>query len=551
MLKIISDNFRETVFKVLNIDLVVPEIIPTNNSNFGDYQCNIAMILAKKLKQPPKVVAIKIVENLDLGNICESIEIAGAGFINLRIRPEYLVREILRIYADPERLGVKKTTNPEKIIVDFSSPNIAKEMHVGHLRSTVIGDSIAQILEFKGHDVLRLNHLGDWGTQFGMLIAYLKEEKPEVLSTANVIDLGDLVTLYRQAKLKFDEDLAFQEKARKEVVKLQAKTPDSIKAWQLLCEQSRKEFEKIYQLLDIKITERGESFYNPYLPEVINKLTTLGLITEDQGAKCVFLDEPTPLIVQKSDGGYNYATTDLAAIMYRVDVDKANRVLYITDAGQANHFKQVFKVADAAGFTKDTKLIHIPFGLVCNEHGRKLKTRSGDTTRLIDLLDEAISRSSKLNEDSMISRVIGVSAVKYADLSTNRITDYCFNYDNMLALQGNTAPYLLYSYVRIQGILRKLDKEIEADKTISFTEESELALAKHLLLFDYTLFQAERDYLPNRICTYLFELSQKFNQFYERCPILNSNSRLVLADLTGKTLKLGLFLLGIPILNKM
>lgn len=507
-------------------------------------------------------------------------EIAGPGFINLTIKPEYIAQKIQAMAKD-ERLGVEKAKKPQKVVVDFSSPNIAKEMHVGHLRSTIIGDCIARLLEFRGHDVLRLNHVGDWGTQFGMLIAYLREEKPEALTTANAVDLGDLVTLYKQAKIKFDQDEEFREKARQEVVKLQNHDPESLKAWQLLCEQSRREFEKIYQLLDIKLIERGESFYNPWLPEVIKDLEAAGLLTEDQGAKCVFLEgfvnkegKPLPLIVQKSDGGYNYATTDLAAIKYRVNYDKAERIIYVTDAGQANHFAQVFQAARRANLApENVELVHVPFGLVLSEEGKKIKTREGESVKLKDLLYEAINRARKDLENrlaeegrqeseefiSHVSKVIGLSAVKYADLSQNRTTDYRFSYDKMLALQGNTAPYLLYAYVRVQGIIRKgninLD-ELNFEQPIVFTESAELTLAKHLIQLNDIIQEVERDLMPNRLCSYLFELSQKFNQFYDQCPILQAEervkiSRLILASLTAKTLKLGLSLLGIPVLERM
>lgn len=557
-----------------------PLVVPASNPKFGDYQCNVALSLAKQLNQPPRAIAEKLVSKIDISDVCEPLEIAGPGFINIRIKPNYIAQQIVKNYQD-DRLGIKKTEKPDKVIIDFSSPNIAKEMHVGHLRSTIIGDSIARILEFRGHDVVRLNHVGDWGTQFGMLIAYLRREKPEVLTTANAVDLGDLVALYKQAKVKFDQDSEFQEQARQEVVKLQAKEPESIKAWQLLCEQSRREFNKIYDLLAIKLTERGESFYNGFLPDVINDLETANILTEDQGAKCVFLDgftnkqgQPLPLIVQKSDGGYNYATTDLAAIKYRIQQDQATRIIYVTDAGQANHFAQVFQVAKKAGYIpENVQLVHVPFGLVLSESGKKIKTRSGETIRLKDLLDEAVNKAKQDLENRLeaesrheseefvnqVSQVVGLSAVKYADLSQNRTTDYRFSYDKMLALQGNTAPYLLYSYVRVQGISRKGNIDLDNlsnHQQIIFTEDSELILAKHLLQLDYILKEVEKDVLPNRLCLYLFELSQKFNQFYDQCPILQAEekiklSRLILADLTAKTIKLGLSLLGIPVLQRM
>jgi arginyl-tRNA synthetase len=477
------------------------------------------------------------------------------------------------------------------VIVDFSSPNIAKEMHVGHLRSTIIGDSLARVLEFRGHPVLRLNHVGDWGTQFGMLITHLKQVAPEALTTADAVDLGDLVAFYRQAKARFDDDEAFQTTSREEVVKLQSGDPISRKAWQLLCDQSRREFQKIYDRLDIRLSERGESFYNPYLEGVVADLNASGLLVTDDGARCVFLEgvsgkdgKPLPVIVQKSDGGFNYATTDLAAIRYRFgdapDGDGARRVIYVTDAGQANHFAGVFQVARRAGWIPaDGRLEHVPFGLVQGEDGKKLKTRAGDTVRLRDLLDEAVERAEadlqrRLAEEERtedqafiqhVATTVGLAAVKYADLSQNRITNYQFSFDRMLALQGNTAPYLLYAVVRIAGIARK-GGSLEAGGSeaagsgahaaLTFTEPQEWALVRELLKLDGVIAEVEEELLPNRLCTYLFELSQVFNRFYDQVPVLKAedparSSRLALCRLTADTLKLGLGLLGIPTLERM
>jgi arginyl-tRNA synthetase len=557
-----------------------PLVFPASNPKFGDYQSNVALSLPKQLKQAPRAIAEQIVNHLQINDFCQTPTIAGPGFINFTIKPSYLAAQLSAIQTD-ERLGVAKAKEPQKVIVDFSSPNIAKEMHVGHLRSTIIGDSIARILEFRYHDVLRLNHVGDWGTQFGMLIAYLREAYPEALTTADALDIGDLVGFYKRAKIRFDEDEEFRETARNEVVKLQAGAEDSRHAWQLLCNQSRREFQVIYNLLDIDVQERGESFYNPFLPDIVEELEQKDLLKEDAGAKCVFLEgftnkqgEPLPLIVQKSDGGYNYATTDLAALKYRVEKDEADRIIYVTDAGQANHFAGVFQVAKRAEFLpKNVEVDHVPFGLVLGEDGKKLKTRSGDTIKLKDLLDEAIALARKdletrLKEEGReetkefiagVARVVGIGAVKYADLSQNRTTDYKFSYKKMLALQGNTAPYLLYAYVRVQGISRKgnIDfQQLGQDINILLEEETELVLAKHILQLGEIIEEVERDLLPNRLCQYLFELSQKFNQFYDRCPVLQADepqrtSRLVLADLTARTLKLGLSLLGIPVLERM
>ena len=559
---------------------VDPILVLASNPKFGDYQSNIALSISKKLGQPPREIATQIIQNLNVSDICQPPTVAGAGFINLTLKPDYLEAQLNAIQVDP-RLGIPTAKTPKRVIVDFSSPNIAKEMHVGHLRSTIIGDSIARLLEFLGYDVLRLNHVGDWGTQFGMLIAYLREAYPEALTTADALDLGDLVTLYRQAKSRFDEDEAFQDTARQEVVRLQAGAADAQRAWQLLCEQSRREFQVIYDLLDVHLIERGESFYNPLLPEVVEDLDRLGLLVEDAGAKCVFLEgftnregEPLPLIVQKSDGGYNYATTDLAAIRYRIEQDRANWIVYVTDMGQANHFAQVIQVARRAGWIPEgVELVHVPFGLVLGEGGKKLKTRSGDTVRLRDLLDEAIARAradleARLQEESRheteefisaVAQAVGISAVKYADLSQNRTSNYIFSYDKMLALQGNTAPYMLYAYVRIQGISRKGQinfEQMEINTKILLKEEAELTLSKHLLQISEIVSYVEQDLLPNRLCQYLFELSQKFNQFYDRCPVLTAeeplrSSRLVLCELTARTLKLGLSLLGISVIERM
>jgi arginyl-tRNA synthetase len=558
-----------------------PILVPASNPKFGDFQANMALSLAKKLAQKPRDIAQQVVDNLDVSDICEKPEIAGPGFINLRLQTSYLEAQLNLIQTDA-RLGVPTAKQPKREVVDFSSPNIAKEMHVGHLRSTIIGDAIARILEFRGHDVIRLNHVGDWGTQFGMLITYLREVSPSALTTANALEIGDLVNFYKQAKKRFDEDDEFQEKSRNEVVKLQAGAEDTIRAWKLLCEQSRKEFQVIYDLLDIKVEERGESFYNPLLPEVVEDLDKAGLLEESDGAKVVFLEgfknregEPLPLIVQKSDGGYNYATTDLAALRYRIQKDEAKRLIYVTDAGQANHFASVFQVANRANWIpEDVEIVHVPFGLVLGEDGKKLKTRSGETVRLRDLLDEAVSRcredlETRLKEEegreetedfiANVAKVVGISAVKYADLSQNRTGNYKFSFDKMLALKGNTAPYMLYAYARTQSISRKGDIDYDnlgENIKIILKEEAELTLAKHILQLDEVVAEVEQELLPNRLCEYLYQLSEKFNQFFENCPVLKSEepiktSRLALCDLTARTLKLGLNLLGIEVLERM
>ena len=588
-----------------------PQLTAASKPEFGDFQANGALPLAKPLGQPPRAIATAIVAQLQadpaFAELCLEPQIAGPGFINLTLRPERLAAEVVARLADA-RLGVPSVAEaaeasvqaPAPVVVDFSSPNIAKEMHVGHLRSTIIGDSLARVLEFRGHPVLRLNHVGDWGTQFGMLITHLKQVAPEALTTADAVDLGDLVAFYRQAKARFDDDDAFQATSREEVVKLQGGDPVSLKAWGLLCDQSRREFQKIYDRLDIRLSERGESFYNPYLAGVVADLAATGLLVTDDGAQCVFLEgvsgkdgNPLPLIVQKSDGGFNYATTDLAAIRYRFgaapDGDGARRVIYVTDAGQANHFAGVFQVARRAGWIPEgARLEHVPFGLVQGEDGKKLKTRAGDTVRLRDLLDEAVERceadlrrrleeEGRSEDEAFIAHVattVGLAAVKYADLSQNRITNYQFSFDRMLALQGNTAPYLLYAVVRIAGIARKGgdlgdlgDLADGADAgavrgaglapaTLHFSEPQEWALVRELLKFDAVIAEVEEELLPNRLCTYLFELSQVFNRFYDQVPVLKAEeparaSRLALCRLTADTLRLGLGLLGIPTLERM
>ncbi|MCP9776725.1 MULTISPECIES: arginine--tRNA ligase [unclassified Cyanobium] len=567
-----------------------PQLAPASKPEFGDFQANGALPLAKPLGQPPRAIATAIVEQLTadpaFAELCLEPQIAGPGFINLTLRPERLAAELQARLGDP-RLGVPSLgvagVAPTPVIVDFSSPNIAKEMHVGHLRSTIIGDALARVLEFRGHPVLRLNHVGDWGTQFGMLITHLKQVAPEALTRADAVDLGDLVAFYRQAKARFDADENFQTTSREEVVKLQGGDPVSLKAWGLLCDQSRREFQKIYDQLDIRLTERGESFYNPYLQAVVDDLKAAGLLVVDAGAGCVFLEgvsgkdgQPLPLIVQKSDGGFNYATTDLAAIRYRFAPapagDGAGRVIYVTDAGQANHFAGVFQVAQRAGWIPShCSVEHVPFGLVQGDDGKKLKTRSGDTVRLKDLLDEAVERTEadlrqrladeqRSEDEAFIQQVatsVGLAAVKYADLSTNRITNYQFSFDRMLALTGNTAPYLLYAVVRIAGIARKGgDLGAGAVASLTFSEAPEWALVRELLKFDGVIAEVEQELLPNRLCNYLFELSQVFNRFYDQVPVLKAeepfrSSRLALCRLTSDTLSLGLGLLGIPTLERM
>ena len=588
LLESLIKNEKKEEFEKIRKNL----INQASKEEFGDYQCNICLVLSKIYKSNPREIAIAFIEalkeNKKISNLCEDLEIAGPGFINIKLKNNVLIEEIKSNIKCP-RAGVplshkNNSHSQKKVIVDFSSPNIAKEMHVGHLRSTIIGDSISKIFEFRGYIVLRLNHIGDWGTQFGMLITQLKDLYSSDLKEIDRIKISDLVEFYKASKKRFDNETEFQKRSREEVVQLQSGDKKSIEAWKLLCNQSRKEFDQIYKTLNIKIKERGESFYNPFLKSIIEDLNYKRILVEDQGAKCVFLDgmtnkegNPLPLIIQKKDGGFNYATTDLAALRYRFNKepygDNAARIIYVTDHGQSNHFAGVFQVAKRANWIpKDCEVNHVPFGLVQGIDGKKLKTREGDTIKLKDLLSESVKRAkedllkrleneSRFENDDFIlntSKVIGIGAVKYADLSQNRITNYQFSFEKMLSLNGNTAPYLLYTLVRISGINRKnnmTEKAINLE-SISFSHDLEWKLIRKLLKFDEVIISIEKDLMPNRLCNYLFELCKTFNRFYDQVPILKGEidtkiSRLTLCALTEKTLKLSLELLGIETLERM
>ena len=588
LLESLIKNEKKEEFEKIRKNL----INQASKEEFGDYQCNICLVLSKIYKSNPREIAIAFIEalkeNKKISNLCEDLEIAGPGFINIKLKNKVLIEAIKSNIKCP-RAGVplshkNNSHSQKKVIVDFSSPNIAKEMHVGHLRSTIIGDSISKIFEFRGYIVLRLNHIGDWGTQFGMLITQLKDLYSSDLKEIDSIKISDLVEFYKASKKRFDNETEFQKRSREEVVKLQSGDKKSIEAWKLLCNQSRKEFDQIYKTLNIKIKERGESFYNPFLKSIIEDLNYKRILVEDQGAKCVFLDgmtnkegNPLPLIIQKKDGGFNYATTDLAAIRYRFKEepygDNAARIIYVTDHGQSNHFAGVFQVAKRANWIpKDCEVNHVPFGLVQGIDGKKLKTREGDTIKLKDLLSESVKRAkedllkrleneSRFENDDFIlntSKVIGIGAVKYADLSQNRITNYQFSFEKMLSLNGNTAPYLLYTLVRISGINRKnnMNKKAINLESISFSHDLEWKLIRKLLKFDEVIISIEKDLMPNRLCNYLFELCKTFNRFYDQVPILKGEidtkiSRLTLCALTEKTLKLSLELLGIETLERM
>ena len=580
----IKVRLKEAALKTFGEQLgddLEPVVDAASNPAFGDFQSNLALTLSKQLKLAPRAIAEQIAQAFSADEMFEAPTVAGPGFINVRLTRTYLESRLNAVKKDP-RLGVALAAKPRVVVLDMSSPNIAKEMHVGHLRSTIIGESLSRTYEFLGHKVLRVNHVGDWGTQFGMLICELREKYPDALTKSEALDLGDLVAFYKQAKKHFDEDEDFKTRARQEVIQLQSGNVETLKAWRLLCDQSRKSFDEIYALLDIQsLVERGESFYNDMLVDTIKALEEKGLIVEDQGAKCIFLDgylneegKPLPLIVQKKDGGFNYAATDLASIRYRVDVDQANELIYVVDAGQSLHFEMMIKAARKAGWVPDNiRVAHVPFGVVLGEDGKKLKTRSGETIRLKDLLSEAVQHAradldSRLSDKEKseteewkenVSRLVGLNAVKYADLSLNRMTNYVFSFKKMLSLQGNTAPYMMYAYVRVQGISREggvaLDQLDDTAKVI-LNEASEIELAKQLLKIDDVLEGVIEDFLPNRICEYLFELSQKYNHFYEAAPVLSAaepirTSRLILCDMTARTIKLGLSLLGITVVDRM
>lgn len=532
---------------------VVAEV--TQSRRGGHYQCNTAL----KLGVNPREAAQVIADQVDRSNLIANLEIAGPGFINITLTDKFLSQTVNQMEED-ERLGVASPAKPLRIIVEYSSPNTAKEMHVGHLRSTIIGESLARLLEFLGHDVLRLNHIGDWGTQFGMLIAYIKDEG------AAEVDIKDLVTFYKAAKKKFDADHEFKLRAQKEVVALQGGNPDSLRAWKEICAISRISYQQIYDLLDISLIERGESFYNPYLAEIVAQLESKGLAIDNDGAKCVFLDgyvnregEPLPQIVQKSDGGFNYSTTDLAAIRQRVQDENADWIIYVVDTGQRVHFEMVFETARRAGYvTSSVRLDHAGFGLVLGPDGKKYKTRSGETEKLIDLLTAATAKARSILSQRLPdateeeARHLGLGAVKYADLSQSRTSDYQFSYEKMLRLEGNTAAFLLYSYVRIASIKRKIGDAPMG--SIVLAHPSEIALGLHLAQFTEALTAAAADLLPNRICDYLYALAGHFNAFFRDCHVQGTPeqaSRLALSDLTARVMKKGLNLLGIQTLERM
>lgn len=545
------------------------EITQSMNPQLGDYQCNSAFKMARILRKSPNEIAEAITKAFPSSakNILDSIN-CTSGFINFTISPEFVASEITKMLSDL-KLGIEMPEHPSKIIVEFSSPNVAKELHVGHLRSTIIGDSIARLFEFLGHNVIRLNHVGDWGTQFGMLLAFItKKEIPY-----KDLTIKQLLEVYQAAKQEFDTDPLFKKQAHEKVIALQKEDPKAIQIWKVMCKVSQKAYQEIYDLLDIKITERGESFYRKQLPLVIHDLEKKNLITKSEGAKCIFFPEftnkegePLPIIAQKSDGGYNYMTTDLAAMRQRTQEEKADRIIVVTDGGQLLHFQMLLRASIAAGYLdpQKTEFNHVTFGVVLSPEKKRLKTREGTSEKLIDLIHKAIECAKttlkerrpdfSAKEVDQLATILGIDAIKYADLSGHRQKDYIFSYERMLQFEGNTAPYLLYSYVRIQGIKRKVNKAIDASSLIILEHPSEITLALHLRQFDETLFSMSRDLLPNRLAEYLYHLAEKFHAFFRDCRVEGSeseSSRLLLCECASRVLKQGLEILGLQTLDKM
>lgn len=572
---ILSDKIKQAMV-IAGADQSCDALVrQSGKPQFGDYQANGIMAAAKKLGLNPREFAQKVLDNAQLSDIAEKLEIAGPGFINIFLNPTWLTTEISAALSH-KNLGIQ-ATNKQTVVIDYSSPNVAKEMHVGHLRSTIIGDAVARTLEFLGHNVIRANHVGDWGTQFGMLIAYLEKMQHE---HASEMELQDLEAFYREAKKHYDEDEIFAEKARNYVVKLQSGDEYCRTMWKRLVDITMQQNQHNYNRLNVTLTEKdvmGESLYNPMLPSIVEDLKKQGLAVENDGALVVYLDEfknkdgdPMGVIVQKKDGGFLYTTTDIAAAKYRYETLKANRALVFSDTRQSQHMQQAWLITRKAGYVPDSfSLEHKNFGMMLGKDGKPFKTRTGGTIKLADLLDEAIERATVLinekntnlsnDEKEAVIEAVGIGAVKYADLSKNRTTDYVFDWDNMLSFEGNTAPYMQYAYTRIRSIFNKTDINSTALLAASLTikDDKERTLAIKLLQFEEAVQTVGKEGTPHVLCAYLYELAGIFSSFYEHCPILNAEdesiklSRLKLALLTEKTLKQGLTLLGIKTVEKM
>lgn len=544
---------------------------PASKPEFGDYQANGVMGAAKALKTNPRALAEQVIAKLDLAGIASKVEIAGPGFINIHLDPAFIAGRVANALAD-DSLGIAKA-DARRVMVEYSSVNLAKEMHIGHLRGGIIGDALVRVNSFIGHDVIRQNHVGDWGTQFGMLVAYMVETQK---AGDAAVELKDLDTFYKQSKKRFDEDEAFADLARDYVVKLQSGDDEVLALWQQFVKLSLTHCNAIYQKLGLLLNDddvRGESFYNADLPVLVNELREKGLLTEDQGAQVVFLDEfknkegePAAFIVQKQGGGYLYATTDLGAIRFRIGTLKLDRALYVVDSRQSLHFQQLFTTARKAGWLPESAdFEHIGHGTIMGPDGKPLKTRSGENIKLVELLDEAIERAYQLvssknaelpeAERRSIAQAVGIGALKYADLSKSRNTDYIFDWDAMLSFEGNTAPYLQYAYTRVQSVLRKAE-DFDPAAAIVITEAAEKQLAVALTQFEDVVYTVAEGSQPHHLCGYLYNVATLFSRFYEACPILKSEgevrqSRLQLAAATAKTLKAGLGLLGIAVLETM
>lgn len=574
----IKDSLDALISKALTAASGIPDcqalINLSSRPEFGDYQANGVMAIAKQLKRNPRELAAEVVAAIDENELLGDVQVAGPGFINIFLKDGWLQQLGNDLVSGAEPL-VSALPQTDTIVVDYSGPNLAKEMHVGHLRGTIIGDSLVRVLESLGHNVIRQNHVGDWGTQFGMLIAHMEDVAKDDAAPAL---LADLETFYRAAKMRFDSEPEFSEKARSYVVKLQQGDANCLKSWQQFINESLKHCAQIYDLLGVSLTSgdlKPESFYNDDLAPLVKSLDDKGLLSVSEGAKCVFMEEftgkdgaPLPTIVQKSDGGFLYATSDLAAVRYRSSVLNANRVLYVVDARQSLHFQQIFAISNKAGFVSDNvSLEHIAYGTMMGKDGKPFKTRSGDTVKLQELLEESIRRASDIvnekNPDldaierAEVSRVVGISAVKYSDLSKNRTSDYVFDWDTMLSFEGNTAPYMLYAYARIKSILRKAEADkAEVGTSLNIAEPAERALLIKILQMPEVMRAVATECYPNLLCNYLYELAGIFMRFYEQCPVLKAEAeirqaRLLLAELTSNTLKKGLELLGLDTLEKM
>ena len=572
---ILSDKIKQAMILAGSDQSCDALIRQSGKPQFGDYQANGIMAAAKKLGLNPREFAQKVLDNAQLSDIAEKLEIAGPGFINIFLNPTWLTSEVSTALSQ-KNLGIQ-ATDKQTVVIDYSSPNVAKEMHVGHLRSTIIGDAVARTLEFLGHNVIRANHVGDWGTQFGMLIAYLEKMQHE---HASEMELQDLEAFYREAKKHYDEDEIFAEKARNYVVKLQSGDEYCRTMWKRLVDITMQQNQHNYNRLNVTLTEKdvmGESLYNPMLPSIVKDLKKQGLAVENDGALVVYLDEfknkegdPMGVIVQKKDGGFLYTTTDIAAAKYRYETLKANRALVFSDTRQSQHMQQAWLITRKAGYVPDSfSLEHKNFGMMLGKDGKPFKTRTGGTVKLADLLDEAIERATVLinekntnlsnDEKEAVIEAVGIGAVKYADLSKNRTTDYVFDWDNMLSFEGNTAPYMQYAYTRIRSIFNKTDINSTAllAAPLTIKDDKERTLAIKLLQFEEAVQTVGKEGTPHVLCAYLYELAGIFSSFYEHCPILNAEdesiklSRLKLALLTEKTLKQGLTLLGIKTVEKM